>query len=212
MGESHVNEGQPMRRRGFPLLLISTLIACVAFTPSLVAAVEEEVSPNAVAAGLQKIQDIAAGSAEAVGKDNAKAEQLQADIEPVWQEIEDTVQANDSSAYAAFEDSFTLLKIAAKGADPSKASTAADDLSSAAKSYLAKHPGDAAAGSSRTAAAAPSTASAAPAEGSTPAADVGAGTLARTGPGSGNLRGLAGIALALGGLAVIGGARRRTPA
>ena len=161
-----MDQAQPTRRFGFPLLLISAVVTCATFTAGPAGAAEEKASPNTVAAGLQKIQDIAIGSAEAVGKDNAKAEQLQGDIEPVWQEIEDTVRANDSNAYVALEDSFTLLKIAAKGADPSRASTAADDLSSAAKGYLAKHPGDAAAGSSRTAAAAPSTAAAAPAEGS----------------------------------------------
>ena len=210
MGECIVDQAQPTRRLGFPLLLISTLIACVAFTQGPVGAAEEKASPDAVAARLQEIQDIAAGTAKAVGTDNAKAEDLQAGIEPVWQEIEETVRANDSSAYVALEDSFTLLKIAAKAADPSKASTASDELSSAVKSYLAKNPGDVAAGSSRTAAAATSTASAVPAEGSTAGADAGAGTLARTGPASGALSGLAGMALSLGGLAVIGGARRRS--
>jgi hypothetical protein len=210
MGESLMKQAQPIRRLGFPLLLISTLIAGVALTAGPVGAAEEKASPDTVAAGLEKIQGIAAGSAKAVGTDNAKAEELQFGIEPVWQGIEDTVRANDSGAYVALEDSFTLLKIAAKAADPSKASKASEDLSAAAKSYLAAHPGDAAAGSSRTAAAAPSTASAAPAEGSTADAGVGSGTLARTGPGSGTLSGLAGMALGLGGLAVIGGARRRT--
>ena len=207
MGESHVNQGQPIRRLEFPLLLTSAVIACVALIPGPVGAAEEKASADAVATGLQTIEGIAASSAAAVGKDGGKAEQLHGDIEPVWEKIEGTVRANDSSTYVALEDSFTLLRIAAKGADPSKASKASEDLSSAVKSYLAAHPGEAAAGSSRTAAAAPAT-SAAPAEGA--AADVGPGTLARTGPASGALSGLAGIALGLGGLGVIGGARRRT--
>ena len=209
MGESYVNQGQPIRRFGFPLLLTSAVIACVTLIPGPAGAAEEKASADTVAAGLQKIEGIAASSAAAVGKDEAKAEKLHADIEPVWEKIESTVRANDSDAYVALEGSFTLLKIAAKGADTSKASKASEELSSAVKTYLASHPGDAAAGSSRTAAAAPSTTSAAPAGGSTADAGVGAGTLARTGPGSG-LSGLAGMALGLGGLAVIGGARRRT--
>jgi hypothetical protein len=210
MGESLVDQGQSIRRLGFPLLVASALVACVTFMSGPAGAAEEKVSPDTVAAGLQKIEDIAAGSAEAVAKDNAKAEELHADIEPVWETIEGTVRANDSSAYVALEDSFTLLKIAARAADTSKASKASEDLASAVKTYLAAHPGDAAAGSSRTAAAAPSTASAAPAEGSTADAAAGSGTLARTGPSSAGLSGLAGMALGLGGLAVIGGARRRS--
>ena len=136
----------PIRR--FSMLLVPTLVACVAFMPRVVAAAgtdsaEGKASADAVASGLQRIQDIAASSAKAVGKDDAKAEQLQAGIEPVWDKIESTVKANDSAAYAALEDNFTLLKIAAKGADASKAAAATDSLSTAAKDYLAKHPGNA---------------------------------------------------------------------
>jgi hypothetical protein len=208
MGESYVNQGQSIRRLGLPLFFLSVLIACLTLIPGPAGAAEDKATPDAVAGGLQKIEDIAASSAEVVGKNNAKAEELHADIEPVWEKIEGTVRANDSSAYVALEDSFTLLKIAAKSADPSKASKASEGLSSAVKSYLAAHPGDAATGSSRSAAAAPSTASAAPAEGPIADASAGSGTLARTGA-SGALSALAGMTLGLGGLAVIGGARRR---
>lgn len=201
-----MNQGQPICRLGLPRLLTSAVIACVALIPGPAGAAEEKASADAVATGLQKIEGIAASSAAAVGKDGGKAEKLHGDIEPVWEQIEGTVRSNDSSTYAALEDSFTLLRIAAKGADPARASKASEDLSSAVKSYLAAHPGEAAAGSSRTAAAAPA-ASAAPAGGSP--ADAGSGTLARTGPASGALSGLAGMALGLGGLAVIGGARGR---
>ena len=206
-GESHVNQGQPIRRLGFSLLLTSAVIACATLIPGPAGAAEEKASADTVATGLEKIEGIAASSAAAVGKDGGKAEELHGDIEPVWETIEGTVRANDSSTYVALEDSFTLLRIAAKGADPAKASKASEDLSSAVKNYLAAHPGEAAAGSSRTAAAAPTTSSAAPAQSS--AADAGSGTLARTGPASEVLGGLAGTALGLGGLAVMGGARRR---
>jgi hypothetical protein len=184
------------------MLLAPTLVACVAFTPGVVAAAgsdstEGKASPDAVAAGLQKIQDMAAGSARAAGADAAKAEQLQGGIEPVWETIESTVKANDSTAYVALEDNFTLLKIAAKGSDSTKASTAAESVSAAAKDYLAKHPGNAGALSrSRSAAAAdPSAETASP------------DNLPRTGPG--HLGALGGLALCLGGLGVVGGARRR---
>jgi hypothetical protein len=166
-------------------------------------AAEEKASPAAVAAGLEKIQGIAADSAKSVGKDNAKAEQLHSGIEPEWEKIEGTVRANDSAAYGALEDSFTLLKIAAKGADASKAAKAADSLSAAVAGYLGQHPAPEAspapseAGGSRTADAAEATSPAAP-----------TGTLARTGGGSGPLGAFAGMALGLGGLALIGGARR----
>lgn len=197
-----MDRSHPIRRFGFPLLLIPTVIAGVALTPGLAAA-EEKASPAAVASSLQKIQDIAANSAKAVGQDGAKAEQLQTGIEPVWEKIEGAVKANEAETYVALEDNFTLLKIAAKAGDASKASTASDKLSAAVEAYLAKHPGgagaaEAGASDSRSAA----------------AADAAAGgtnpdNLPRTGPGSDLLRVSAGSALALGGLSLIGGARKR---
>ena len=193
-GEFHVDRSHPLRRFGFPLLLIPTVIACVALTPGLAAA-EEKASPAAVASSLQKIQDIAANSAKAVGEDAAKAEQLQAGIEPVWEKIEGAVKATETDTYVALEDNFTLLKIAAKGGDASKASTAAEKLSAAVEDYLAKHPGGADAASG--------TRSAAAAGGTSP------DNLPRTGTRSELLRVSAGAALALGGLSLIGGARKR---
>lgn len=197
----------PLRRLGFPLLLVPAVVACVTLTPGLAAgAAEEKASPSAVAAGLQKIQDIAANSAKAAAQDGAKAEQLQAGIEPVWEKIEDTVKANDTKAYVALEDNFTLLKIAAKAADASKASVASERLSAAVKDYLAAHPGgagsaDASASGSRSAAAA----EAAPAAAAGPTPE----NLPRTGWGSHLLSVSAGAALALGGFGLIAGARKR---
>lgn len=207
-----MDRSHPLRRFGFPLLLIPTVIAGVALTPGLAAA-EEKASPAAVASGLQKIQDIAANSAKAAGKDGARAEQLQAGIEPVWEEIEGAVRGNDTDTYVALEDNFTLLKIAAKGGDASKASTAAEKLSGAVEDYLAKYPGgagsaEASASGSRSAAAAES----APASSGSASAAAGGTSpdnLPRTGPGSDLLRVSAGAALALGGLSLIGGARKR---
>lgn len=207
-----MDRSQPLRRLGFPLLLIPTVIAGVALTPGLAAA-EEKASPAAVASGLQKIQDIAANSATAVGEDDAKAEQLQAGIETVWETIEGAVKANETETYVVLEDNFTLLKIAAKAGDASNASTASDKLTAAVKDYLAKHPGgagspEASASGSRSAAAAES----APASSGSASAAAGGTSpdnLPRTGPGSDLLQVSAGAALALGGLSLIGGARKR---
>lgn len=189
--------------------LVPALMSWAVLMPSDAGAATEkpgERAPaDAVAAGLQKIEDIASNSADAAGTDAAKAEDLHAGIEPVWEKIEAAVKANDSAAYVALEDNFTLLKIAAKSADPAKASTASENLSEAVKSYLAKHPGD---GDSATASASSDSRSAAavPADTSGPSAS----NLPRTGSVSGGLSALAGAALGLGGLALIGGARRCT--
>jgi LPXTG-motif cell wall-anchored protein len=185
-------------------LLVPALMACVVLTTGTAGAAterpDEQASADAVAAGLQRIEDIASNSAEAVASNSAeavaagdgKAEDLHAGIEPVWEKIEGTVRANDSAAYAALEDNFTLLKIAAKSEDPARASTASENLSTAVKGYLAKHPGDAAAAESA---------------GTAPQSPD---NLPRTGSMSSRLGALAGAALGLGGLALIGGARKRT--
>ena len=195
----------PIRR-----LLVPALMAWAVLTPTGAGAAteapEEKASADAVAAGLERIEDIASESAKAAGSAGAKAEDLHAGIEPVWEKIEGTVKANDSAAYVALEENFTLLKIAAKAADPAKASTASDNLSEAVKNYLAQHPGDA---SSATAAAASGSRSAA-AEKQADAPTPLASKLPRTGSVSGGLSALAGAALGLGGLALIGGARKRT--
>ena len=198
-----MNRPHPIRR-----LLVRVLLAWAVLTPAAAGAATEkaegDASADAVAAGLQRIEDIASNSADAVGKDDAKAEDLHAGIEPVWERIEGAVKANDSAAYVALEDNFTLLKIAAKTADPAKASTASGNLSEAVKNYLAQHPGDA---TSATAAATSGTRSAAAESADTPA--PAASKLPRTGSVSGRLSALAGAALGLGGLALIGGARKR---
>jgi hypothetical protein len=190
-------------------LLVPALMAWVVWTPGAAGAATEkpgeEASADAVAAGLQTIEDIASESAKAAGNDGAKAEGLHAGIEPVWEKIEGTVKTNDSAAYVALEDNFTLLKIAAKAADPARASTASENLSEAVKSYLAKHPGEAASASS----ASSGSRSAAAESAGEPAPP--ASNLPRTGPVPGRLSALAGAALGLGGLALIGGARRRLP-
>jgi LPXTG-motif cell wall-anchored protein len=185
-------------------------MACVLFGAGTAGAAteksEEKASADTVAAGLQRIEDIATNTAEAVGKDDVAAEVLHARIEPVWEKIEGTVKANDSGTYVALEDNFTLLKIGAKAADPAKASLASKNLSAAVRSYLAEHPGDTTSG----AAASSGSRSAAAAEESAGTPAPAADNLPRTGTVSGSLGALAGASLGLGGLALIGGARKRT--
>src|SRR5690349_4930576 len=56
-----------------------------------------------VSAGLEQIQDITGQMAQAVGSDKAKAQDLNDQIEPIWEKIEGTVKTNDSEAYITFE-------------------------------------------------------------------------------------------------------------
>jgi len=203
-----LNEPRSVRRLGLPLLVLPMLLASLAFSPSpsgASPAVPEGASASAadVASGLHKIQDIAVGVAGAVvGRDEAKAEQLHGDIEPEWQKIEDTIRAHDKDAYAGLEDTFTQLKVAAKAADAAGASKASYNVAVAVKSYLSKHPSDAKPAAAETPGSPREASSADAAQGTSPA-------LARTGSRSSLLTAFAGMALGLGGLALIGGARRR---
>jgi hypothetical protein len=95
----------------------------------------------AVAAGLQSIKTIAGSIAAAAGSDKAGAKAEVDKIEPVWQEIEGTVKANDPDAYITFEDSFAVLGTAADDGDAAKAQQGADSVAKAVDAYLAKYPG-----------------------------------------------------------------------
>jgi hypothetical protein len=106
------------------------------------AAPEDVTAPDAqVGAGLKQIQDISAQSAKAVGSDQANAQRLSDEIEPVWSTIEGTVKANDVESYLTFEDSFAALKTAAESGDTAKAQDASTAIAAAAATYLAKYPG-----------------------------------------------------------------------
>ncbi len=143
-----------------------------------------------VAEGLRTIQDIAA-DVVAAGSDGEKAQKIDDGIEAVWSKIEDVVRGNDKDAYITFEDNFETLAAAAKAGDAKKASGAADAIAVAVKAYVAEHPAD-------------------PAPAARSAAAAGDTNLARTGPRAASaLAALAGAAFALGGLALIAGARRR---
>ncbi len=94
-----------------------------------------------VATGLRQIDTIAKGIAASTGIDKAHATDLAGQIEPVWEEIEGTVKANDSNTYLSFEDAFATLKSAAASGDSASAETAATNVSASVSLYLAAHPG-----------------------------------------------------------------------
>src|SRR5262245_48192451 len=74
-------------------------------TESTSQAPEDVKAPAAeVTAGLKQIQVITGKLAQAVGSDKAQAEDLNEQIEPVWEHIEGTVKSNDAESYLTFED------------------------------------------------------------------------------------------------------------
>lgn len=226
-----MNGPDQSRRRRFFLLLAPLLLASVAIPAARTDAAEGAASAGDVADGLKKIESSALEVAEYAGTDKAKAEKYAAEIEPTWKKIEDVVRDNDKNSYIAFEDAIDDLASAAKAGDAKKAGGAAGALSSAVKFYVAKFPGAAAAaaparGADAAPAVAPKEASAAPktadtkgasaapkeAAAAAPAVEAGEAALARTGKASSAVAALAGAAFGLGGLALIGGARRRRTA
>lgn len=219
-------------RRRLPLLLAAVVVALVVIPAAGSGAAEGgNASAHDVAEGLKKIQSIAVDAAAYSGKDKAKSAQFADSIEGVWKPIEDTVRGNEKNSYIIFENAFESLGAAAKAGDATKAGRAANQVSTAVRGYLASHPdvpaatprassaaaatpsGSAASAPSASAAPAPSAGDAAAATGGTegaPAPTAGAANLARTGPhAASGLTAGAGAAFALGGLALIVGARRR---
>jgi LPXTG-motif cell wall-anchored protein len=218
---------EPGRHRRFFLLLAPLVLASIVAPAGRTDAADAEPSAAQVAEGLKTIQDIAADdAAAAAANDKAKADKIDAGVEPVWKKIEDVVRGNEKDAYIAFEDGFESLAAAAKAGDATKAAKAHEAIAASVKAYVGKHPPDSPERAAESAAApgaksAPASASA-PAGASAPAAgapdpapatrtaaEAGDATLARTGGASSPLAALAGAALALGGLALSAGARRR---
>jgi hypothetical protein len=198
-----VHEPGRARHRRFFLLLAPLVLASIAAPAGRSGAADAEPSAAQVAEGLKTIQDIAADvAAAAAATDKAKAEKIDAGVEPVWKKIEDVVRGNDKDAYIAFEDAFESLAAAATAGDATKAAKAHEAIAAAVKAYVEKHPADAPTRAAESAAAAPAPAA-------RTAAEAGDATLARTGGVSSPLAALAGAAFALGGLALIAGARRR---
>jgi len=111
-------------------------------TESSSQAPEDVKAPDAaVTAGLQQIQGITGQLAQAVGTDKAKAEDLNEQIEPAWQQIEGTIKSNDAESYLTFEDNFAAMGNAVDNADTAKAQQAATAVAAAVATYLAKYPG-----------------------------------------------------------------------
>jgi hypothetical protein len=102
---------------------------------------DQRASDAEVAAGLKQIEDLTGQIAQAVGSDKTKAEQLNEQIEPVWEEIEGTIKANDSESYITFEDSFAALGKAVDSGDTAKAQEQATTVAATSAAYLAKYAG-----------------------------------------------------------------------
>ena len=204
-----MNGSGRVRRRLFFLWLAPVVLASIALPAGRSDAAEEAVSANTVAEGLKTIERAGAEIAEYAGEDKDKAQSYVTRITPVWGMIEGTIQANDNDAYVALEKAIGGLEAAANAGDGAEAESALKVLAEAVKTY-SPPPSPAApapAKGGRSAAAAAPT----PAPAAAPAANAEGGdaALARTGTMSNALAALAGLALTLGGLAVIGGAPRR---
>ena len=206
-----MNGSGRVRHHRFFLWLAPVVLASIALPAGRADAAEQKVSENTVTEGLKTIERAASEIAEFAGEDQAKA-QAEADaIKPVWELIEHTIAAGNNDAYVAFEKAIAGLEAAANADDAEEAESALKALGEASKNYSLKSPAGASTAApaprERKAAAAPSPDAPAPAA----AAEAGDAALARTGSMSNALAALAGLALALGGMSVIGGAgpRRR---
>jgi hypothetical protein len=201
-------------RRRFFLLLAPLVCAAVALPVARSGAAEgAKVSAAEVAEGLNTIQVIA-GDVVSSGTNKTRAAIIAEGVDPIWERIEATIKANDAESYETLEKG--LVNLVAGAGDPDKAGGAAGVIASAVKIS-----GDRTAAAASTTVPAESRATAdtpepAPAGGRTASADTptpdpadaAGGTLVRTGATS-TLTALAGAAIALGGLSVIAGARRR---
>jgi hypothetical protein len=214
-----------VQNRGRFFLLAALVLASIAVPAGRSDAAEGKVSATTVAEGLKTIQK---GLEEAVaaGDDTAKAHEAVEAVEPVWAMIEGTIEAADERSHASLGQGIEDVEAAIKSGDAKQAGGAVGNFASAASFYVEKFPGTAGAGASaaaparkadaapaadRSAAAAPKPDAAGAPAGAAPAVGAGDATLARTGSTSDALGALAGLALALGGLSIIGGAGRRRP-
>jgi hypothetical protein len=110
-------------------------------TESKAAPEDKRATAAEVATGLAQIDTSAKAVAAQAGTDKSKANEASEQIEPVWEDIEGTIKANDKDSYLAFEDNFALLENAANDGDAGKAATAAAGVSRAVSEYLARYPG-----------------------------------------------------------------------
>lgn len=116
----------------------STTSATTASTSS--APEDNRASAADVAKGLKDI-DAVAKAMVAAGSDKAKLKAEDERIEPIWEEIEGTIKANDQDTYITFEDTFAVLEKAAEDGDAASAKSGSDKVSATVTAYLAKYPG-----------------------------------------------------------------------
>jgi hypothetical protein len=95
---------------------------------------DQRTTAAAVATGMKAIDELAAQIAEAPA---AQGKTLSDGIEPLWQPIEGTVQANSQETYDALEAAFTQLE----SGDVTQAQEGARAASEAVDAYVAKFPG-----------------------------------------------------------------------
>jgi hypothetical protein len=195
-------------RRRFFLVMAPVLLMTIAIPAGRSDAAEEKVSPATVSEGLKTIQR-ATEAVIAAGADKTKAEEAAKAITPVWELSDATIRANDNDAYVEFEDALDNISAAALAGDAKQADEAARIFKSTAASYVGKFP-ERTASAAATPAPAPARRADAARTGAAPApAEAGDAALARTGSTTDALAALAGLALALGGFSIIGGAGRR---
>jgi LPXTG-motif cell wall-anchored protein len=202
--------GPVPNRRRLLLLMAPMVLTLIAIPAGRSDAAEEKVSSATVSEGLKTIQR-ASEAVVAAGEDRTKAQEAANAITPVWELIETTIKANDNDAYLDFEEALHNISSAALAGDPTQAGEAAGIFGTAAKSYVAKFPERVATAAAATPTPAPARKGDAAGGSAAPApapAQAGDAALARTGSTTNALAALAGLALALGGLAVMGGARR----
>ena len=213
-----MNGSSRIRRRRSLLWLAPVVVASIAIPAGRSDAAEEKVSATTVVEGLKTVQQ-GLKDAVAAGNDTAKAQETVEAIEPVWAMIEATIKGNDAKSQDVLWMGIEDLEAAIKSGDAGAAGGAVSAFATAASSYVAKFPATGTAGASTAPARKANTAPAAdrsaaapapkPDAAAAPAAAAGDAALARTGSMSDTLAALAGLALALGGLSIIGGARRR---
>lgn len=106
-------------------------------TPAATASTKAEdlrTDAAAVATGMKALVDLSTKIADA---DGAQGKTLSEGIEPLWQPIEGTVQANDKATYDAFEGAWTKLE----SGDKTQAQEGAKAVADASAAYLTKFPG-----------------------------------------------------------------------
>ena len=104
-------------------------------------ALKQPATAAQVATNMRKIDQISKQIAESAGTNKAKAASLDAQLEPAWMPIEDTVKGNDQNIYLAMEDNFAVLEKAADEGNAAEAAKGSAGITSAVQPYLAKYSG-----------------------------------------------------------------------